>query len=413
MLGRFSKCFVAIVLVVVTGCAFGGAKSKSTKSINSDKRGKKGLDYRVYAPLNTVHLKKLQLPALVGPDGVDPTPCLEPVKKLSQREADENTRGIVNEHWKKISKTIQHWFLRDLEIPGLTEELTRAWQVKADGLVLATVPNEALRFVEEQQCFNENGKLPKGVHLATTLIGAHTLEFQTDRPINPEIQEEMLSAVGAENMTIESDAFFSYKKVLDKRGNPVKNAAGEVLFESPDGQPITEKEVPPPENRYMKKWVLKSERPIYFAYQVPPKKTIRHERKTDLCDVYLVWNDAAPQTPDCPEFQEAVFWIRKEDDGNAILTLKTSDKTVTQEFYLGASGMVQVDSRILLWLKVKEIEEGARVLINSLVLNPKPIAGKAESTADAKESYSQDQQQPHSKKKIRSNNSALDNYLSE
>ena len=374
-----------LFLGIAAGCA-GKQNQPSTTGTLGQNQGPKGPDYQVFAPLPQIALKAT-LPLLLGPEGEDETSCFVPLPDLvPEPPSGIEIKHLVEKHSAAVDKVFRDWFVNDLAPVGLSQGLAARWEITPEEIMVISVDDDAVKFADDQSCIDsDSGWLPQGTHPVTMLIGAKTIQFKSQLPLDSEIQEEIMRSVGAENIVLESPSLFVYEPVFDENGQQKANADGVPLVVAPDGTYITEDQIPDPTTRKMTDWTLKSETPIYFAFRELPTSAYRRESDKDLCDVFLVWGDIVPRKPECDEYTESGFTAAKTEDGQVALTITTeqSNKGITLGF--GEGKMVQVDERIILWLSPKKIEEGVLLRVNSLVLNPKTVAGT--SSVPTRETY--------------------------
>ena len=148
--------------------------------------------------------------------------------------ASLRARELVEQHNAEFSETIRNWFVEDLGPMGLTSTQADAWKITPESIISVSVPSEELRLVDDQSCIEQSGRLPEETHVITTLYGARVFEFETNLPVDYDLQQEMLRVVLMENMTLESDAFFVYEPALNG-GEHMTNHKDELLYIAPDG----------------------------------------------------------------------------------------------------------------------------------------------------------------------------------
>ncbi len=415
---------VCLASMVVFGC--GGKDKSDTKTADDAKAAPKGPDYQVFAPLPKA-TTVAELPYLVGPDGEDNTPCFKPGEGLVPEDAGFEIKSAIEENESAVNEAIRNWLVESLEVSGLSGALASKWEIEVEDPVVLMVPNEAVRFVDDPQCIQPStGWLGEDVRAVTMMIGARTFSFSTTIPVDMDLQEEMVGAVSQENFILESDALFVYEPAMDDDGKPIVNQEGVPLFKAPDGRFIPDKEIPPPEKRTMKEWTLKGETPLYFAFRELSDEAWRKESKKDLCDVYLVWGDITPRTAECEEFTESAFVATKTEDGDVAITITTGEENKGVTLGFGKSDMILLNDRIIIWLSPKKIEEGVKLRLNSLVLNPNGISavsGKSEQeTYVPTKATPIDEEKPKSKKKkkkkkkkgkSKNDKDALDSFLND
>ncbi|MCP4601823.1 MAG: hypothetical protein GY847_15130 [Proteobacteria bacterium] len=364
---------ICIAAALAAGC--GGKKSPETQtpeSVVSSKKADK-INYQEFAPLPKA-TTAAELPYILGPEGEEQIPCFHTAQDIAPEDAGFEVRNLVKRNSSAVNKAIQRWFVRDLAPAGLSEVMASNWEIEIEDPVFLQVSKETVRFVDDQQCIQpDTGWLPRSMRAVTTLIGARTFNFKTKSPLDIHVQEEMIQAVGMENIIMESPALFVYEPVTDGNGQPVVDHEGQPLFKSPDGKHITEKDVPQPEQRKMKKWTLKAESPIYFAFRELPKDAWRKESKKNICDVFLVWGDVTPRVPECDEFKESSFVAQKAQGDGVEVSITTGSDNRVENMSYGDTQMMKLSDRIIIWLGLRKIEEGVLLRLNSLVLDPQPM----------------------------------------
>lgn len=354
-------------------------KEQSRKSKRSRPSKSSESDAQVFAALHKATTMS-DLPFLMDDDGIVNIPCFNIIEGLAPQDANFEFRGMINDYENQINQAIRNWFIEDLAPSGLSESIASNWQIKVEDPVVLSVQNQDVRFIPDQQCVDERrGWLREDTIAVTTLVGGRKFKFSSSTPVDNYLQEEMIQAVGMQNMVLESPTLFVYEPATDGVGNPMINREGQQLYKSPSGSFITEQEIPPLEERLMKEWTLTSEVPLYFAYRELSRDGWRREFKKDVCNVYLVWGDVTPRPPECDEFSESGFSAKKGLDGEVEVTITTGDNATQATLSYGNVSVIPVSDRILLWIKPKKIEEGVMLRLNSLVLNPQNVAGMTRS----------------------------------
>jgi hypothetical protein len=331
----------------------------------------KGPDYSQFAPLEMAD-KNAELPRLIGANEI--VPCFEKAEGLVPAEPDIVTKDLIEQHSAEIETAIRDWLVAGLGVTGVTSTLAQKWSVSLEEPVVLEVPPDKIRFAESPECLGK-GWIPEGQHLATALFGGTRFAFESSIPLNSEIQQALLEALGMENIVVESEALFVYEVATDDDGNPLTDPEGKTLYTSPSGEYITEDQIPPPEKRTMQEWKIVSEQPIYFAFREIAEDEWRKEGYKEKCNTILIPDALKPQPPDCPEFQESGFSVSviQGEEKPVSLTITTGDQHKGVMLDWGEPDRIQVNDRIILWLMPKKVEVGVELMINSLVLNPKPM----------------------------------------
>jgi hypothetical protein len=345
----------------------------------------KGPEASVFAPLPQATLD-WRLPLVIGAE--EETPCFKPVGDLAPESMDPVTREIVKGQSGAVTRAVRAWLTNKLAPSGISPTLVEKWSVEVAEPVLIEAPRERVRFTDNPSCLSKTGWLPEGRHLAVALLGGTRFAFQSSLPLGTDTQNALLEALGMENMVIESEALFVYEAAMGGDGQPMLNPEGQPLYKSPSGEFITKDKVPPPEARMMKEWFIKTEAPLWFAYRALPDDGWRKESDKDKCNVILIPEALQPQAPECAEFRDASFTVSilEGEDKPVSVTITTGkDEYKGVMLAWGDGAKVQVNDRIILWLMAKKVEVGVELFINSLVLDPKPLADGG-TTADD-ESY--------------------------
>jgi hypothetical protein len=339
----------------------------------------------VFAPLPEARLEH-RLPVVVGAD--EDLPCFKIAGDIALDGADVMTREVIKEQAAAVAKVVRAWLADRLAPSGISPALIDKWSVEVLDPVVLEVPRERVRFSENPSCLSKNGWLPEGRYLATALLGGRKFALKSSMPLGSDVQQSMLEALGMENMVIDSETLFVYEAARGGDGQPLLDPEGQPLYTSPSGEFIPQSQVPPPEKRMMTEWELRSESPLWFAYRALPADGWRKEGDKDKCNVILIPEALNPQAPECPEFRDAAFTVSilEGEDKPVSITITTGkDEYKGVVLAWGEGTKVQVNDRIILWLMAKKVEVGVELLVNSLVLDPRPLA--AEGSAPDDESY--------------------------
>jgi len=371
-----TTAMVLAALFAAAGC--GGRQPQAEEPVATRPSGP---DPEIFAPLDKARLES-RLPVVIGGD--EDFPCFQPAGDLAPAEADMVTREVIGKESASVSKAILAWLAGELEGSGVSRMLVGKWSVEVLEPVVLEVPLDRVRFAEgfaeNPACLSGRGWLPKGRELAVGLVGATELGFKAQLPLAQDVQNALMQTLGLENMVLESEALFLYEPALGGDGQPMLTPEGQPLFTSPSGEFITQDKVPPPEKRMMSEWVVRSESPLWFAYRAFPADGVRREGDEKKCSVILIPEDLNPQAPDCAEFREAAFTaniIEGESDPVSITVTTGQDQYKGVMMSWNKVAKVQVNDRIILWLKPKQVPVGVELLVNSLVLNPESLAADA------------------------------------
>jgi hypothetical protein len=363
---------LAAALTTLAAC---GDKKPETQT--QEKAKPKGPDYQVFAPLEKLTFEPT-LPVIIGADEL--FPCFQVVEDVAPAEADIMVKDMLEKQNKHIAQLIRDWFTNELEIDGVSPTVASKWTITPVNPVALEVPRDRVRFAPDPECLSKKGWIPKGQQLAVVLFGAAQFDFESTLPLNLNIQESMLESLGMKNIILESEALFVYEPALDGNGEPMVTPEGKELFTSPNGEFIPVEEVPPPEKRLMDKWTMKSDVPIYFGFKEIANDAWRKESDKEKCNLILIPDQLNPQLPECAEFQEVGFsvTILEDDDKPVSLTMTLGEEEHKGiQLAWGEGQKTQVNDRMILWLKAKKVEVGVDLQVNSLVLDPQPMAGES------------------------------------
>lgn len=387
----------------------------------------RGPDYEVFAPLERATMD-VTLPMIVGGDEDTNRGCFLTKEDLAPTEADIVVKELIEQNSAAAADAVVKWLVEDLEPSGLTASLASNWDISFEELVQMELPRDQVRFSEDPQCLTKSGWLSEEQHLATTVFGAKKLVFETTLPVTQDLQEELLRAVGMQNIVMESESLFVYEPAVSEAGEPMLDPEGNQLFNSPSGEYILEKDIPPVEERQMKNWTFTAQNPIYFAFKQFPRSAWRKEGAKDKCNVIIIPDALNPQPPDCAEFKESAFsvTILEDEDKPVSLTIKTGEEIKGVQLAWKEATRIQVNDRIILWIMPEKVEVGVNLWLNSLTINPAPMpegeGGDGEPgygyvpVDDAKEAAAEEKKEEDEakkKKKKKSSDNALDAYLND
>ena len=370
-----SRLFELLAVALVVAFAFAaGCKKKDEPVATAAQAAPTGPDYQVFAPLKQATMD-VKMPWVMG-EGADPNqPCFKPVEDAQPAEADVVLKETMDDNLKGVKKAVVEWMIEVLQPDGLSRAIAESWTMSFEDVVAIEVAPDAVRFVDDPQCLGKSGWLPDGQHLATTVVGAKTIKFEANLPVGTALKTALAEAVGIKNIAIESDALFDYSPAVDTAGQPLLDPDGKPLFNSPTGEYIGEADVPPAEKRQMKEWTFKLPTPLYLGVKELPKDAVRKEGTKDKCDIIIIPDVPKPQPPECAEFKESGFTVSLiEGEKPVSLTIVTGDQTKGVTLAWKEATKIQVDDRIILWIQPEKVEVGVNLKLNSLVLNPQPMA---------------------------------------
>jgi hypothetical protein len=273
----------------------------------------------------------------------------------------------MQKHPEYLQTLVANWLTEEIGLYGISENDVAGWEIEVNYPLMLQMDPTKLRFDEKEECIGEAGWLDEGVHAATTIIGTRQFAFSSSRRLNPTVQENMKAALEERGLSLEASGLDLYQPVLDDEGNQKYDKNEQALFNGPGGIRITEKDLPPESERGIKDWVIKSEEPLYFAFQELPNDAWQKESLKKACNVFLVWGDVTPRSPECEEFTGVTFAVEQKEDGiKAEVTVDSDTKEI--DLIYEKTERIMMAERAILWLNAKKEEEGVTIRLNSLVI---------------------------------------------
>jgi hypothetical protein len=317
---------------------------------------------------------RMQVPFLLGPGGAAlDTPCFGRATGLTPWET---RRPVVleklAENQAAISKAIAAWVDAEILAPAPLAALRGGLQASYEDPIVLNAPDAKVRLAPDQTCVDEKTRfLPDGAKAVTTLFGAKVIVLRGKEALTkPELKALRKAAKRA-------DVGFRPSRGFRRAVDPASGAfaateSGAPLFVGPDGKPVTEDRLPPEEDRPLAGFELVMYEPLWFAWGDLPQEKWRKESDPAVCRVNLVDYDATPRVPACDPNREAGFGVEPGEGEGAVVLKVASDGVVsTKTAKYGEATMIQVGSRVVVWVTATPIEEGADLAVDSLVLDPK------------------------------------------
>ncbi|MDJ0764219.1 MAG: hypothetical protein QNJ97_14650 [Myxococcota bacterium] len=365
--------YSAVIGVLVCGCSSAQTSKKPPLTLPKTHVTGKEPEFRAAGffvlPKATV---KTPLPYLARPDG---TPmdllCFKAAKELDPWDtAHRQTLIHMSRQKAAITKAVLAWFsetIASLDIPGVHGQ---KWKVNIETPAILHAPRSKVRFIDGMQCLGANtGRPPKGSRPVTTLFGARIFYFESPVPIAHKSLVAMKRHFRKSRMKLKEAV--SYVPARDENGNPRVNPEGKNLYTSPDGRLITKKQIPRLRDRVAYRWSLSSKTPIYFAWGELPGDAVAREFQQEKCSLYLVFNDAIPRIPECPELKEVGFGVSPgEQPDEVVVKVTTDDEVESATTAFDTRVMIQVAGRAVVWVTPQKVEEGAFLTIDSFILDP-------------------------------------------
>ncbi len=297
------------------------------------------------------------------------TPCFQEVRKpLTWETRNPEVLRLFEARRGDITASVLAWYkgaLLPAEMQGVD---TARWTFEIEKAVVRHVPPKKTAFAEDQACIPaDRSALPPEIRTVTTLFGATELRFRSDPPLDRQRVKAM--RLEAQKHKMRLVAVNGYTRATDEGGAPKVGPNQEKLFNSPTGELIPKKALPLPKDRLTAQWRLIMPKPLYFAFGDLPPDRWQREMLPDACAVFLVFDDAVPQLPECAQFDQAGFGARRaKTPGKVVIRVATQEDTFTREVPFGERSLIQAGGQILVWVTPKQIEEGAHLKIDSLVL---------------------------------------------
>ncbi len=368
---RWSKLSVlaGVCVLAAAGCkkekASGGETTVATEA-SKPKADKP--NYQEYAPLPKA-MTEISLPMLVDQNGLVDVPCFKKQKETETQSASMDIKAEIENKNQYLKEVMMRWILDDVSPSGLSEDDMSGWDFGVEYPVMIEMDPTALRFVPDQECVQEsNGWLEDGVRAVTTVIGSRNFTVESRTRLTIDQQDSLMEALKDNGFTMEGSGLDLYKPALDSEGNQKTNAEKELLYNGPGGLSITEKDLPPEEERGVKEFSFKSEKPLFFAFREIPNDAWIKLQKQKSCYVFVVWGDVKPRAPECPEFDFVTFAAEKVDDEKVKVEVSMGKESEKLELPFETTQKIVMGDRVMLWINVKKEEEGATIRFNSLAV---------------------------------------------
>jgi hypothetical protein len=162
----------------------------------------------------------------------------------------------------------------------------------------------------------------------------------------------------------------TYKPAVNENGKKVFKK-GKPLFQAPDGSLVLKRDVPPPAKRPVFEVIVNIPMVLNFAYGDMLPSNISYELNSKACEIGLIFDDLTPRAPECLELKDAAFGIQEGDDSSKLIVKMADGETTSgTEVEYGKPAMITTGGRVVAWVTASRAEEGARLLIDSIVLQP-------------------------------------------
>ncbi len=298
-------------------------------------------------------------------------PCFDVETGLKAWEtSNPKILDLIDANKDALNDTLRRWIesaFEAFEDDGLGGgfELTLTDQV-----VLHAAPKNT-RLSLNQTCVSVSmGQATFPAQVITALFGVKTIDLKNNEPFDPKTVKKMRKA--AKEMGIKLQATpAEYPRAEGEDGKPLKDEKGRPLFEAPDGTHILRMKIPAPKDRPIFDWRLRFKEPLYFAAGDLPEGSWASETDPLLCEAFLVFDDVTPQPLDCEKLPEAGFSVSRGAGDSEVELKVTVDGVLTSKTVRYAEQTEVVASgRVVAWVTVDRVEEGAKIQVDGAVLFP-------------------------------------------
>ena len=370
-------CSLVGIGFILTSCAWfqgKGSKTESPAAIESYTTTQHGDEPEVtFAGFSILQAASTSgvSPYLATPEGdLSKGTCFSaaPQYPVWQTENPEIIQKL-SEHTAEIEKAILAW-AREAFLPVY---ITGAMELRAgfEEIVINHTPLEGLRLSPEQNCIEDaRCSFPANSRTITTQFGARKITFKSEKMLDPKDLKAIRTAAETSGFQLTAQRF-DYPKAMGPDGNRLKDEKDRPLFLGPEGEKINWSEIPKPKKRPVLGWSLQLETPLYFAVGDLIPGSWASEADPDKCSLNLVFSDPTPRVPDCPELNVAGFGVEKSTLFDAVTVKVTADGiTETRQVQFGKRQAIQLGGRVIVWVEPTSLEEGAKLTIDSFVIDP-------------------------------------------
>ncbi|MBN2803892.1 MAG: hypothetical protein JXR91_12430 [Deltaproteobacteria bacterium] len=266
-----------------------------------------------------------------------------------------------------VEEAIKTWLKTEL-LNDVNADLTNV-KIDIDNPAIRNIDEGSIRFDNNFECLSADIKmLPADSKVVTTLFGAKKLILKSASPFEPLLLKKMKKSGAKKNIQVIS--VMTYKPAVDENGKKVFKK-GKPLFEAPDGSLVLKKDVPSPAKRPVFEVIIKIPMVLNFAYGDMLPSNISYELNSNICEIGLIFDDLTPRAPECLELNDAAFGIQEGDDSSKLVVkMADAESTSGTQVEYGKPAMITTGGRVVAWVTAGRAEEGARLLIDSLVLQP-------------------------------------------
>jgi hypothetical protein len=338
------------------------------------------------------------VPFLVRDGEREDIPCFEPYNKPEFIYDDGEASELVGENGDPIGESVLRWYLRNIAPAEVPAEIADSLSIDVASLVTLKVPLDSLYFQKHQKCVHDDSMwLPPEIRVVATLFGTQELRLNSTAPISDKHCKKFQKAARKKKAVVEYKKPPVFKPIYAKKRKQKIDENGEKLFRGPNGQVVTENQLPDPEEILLRSWTVRLKKPVFFGYRELSGIAWKGEYEKEECNQYLVWNDAVFRKTECPFFEEIGFaignYIAKKKGkkrrrrmflkgDKVLLKVKFDDEDVIEVTgKMGQKTRFEFNKQTIIWITPVPEEEGATIKVSGVVLDPRTGEQKKKSIA--------------------------------
>ena len=312
------------------------------------------------------------LPFIALPGGAPmETPCLERSRKAKQwTTANPEVIEALTSKAAEISDSLMKWIQAELADDESRSAMS-SWRAEVydNAMVVRHFNTDDVRFSADQLCITDNlHMLPADREVVTTLLGATAFSVLSETAMDPAAVKAVVQAGRKNRMQVKPVPTFP--RATDEKGKPMFRK-GRALFVAPDGTLVPQKDVPRPKDRPVFELQFKAPKGVFAAVGVMPKTRFASARAPLECQLNLIFDDMTPRAPLCLGSNQLGFGVAMGDNpGEVLVRAATTDATNERTIPFDSTAMIQVGGRGFAWVTPKQLEEGAELQLETLILHP-------------------------------------------
>jgi len=332
----------------------------------------RGPDRQVFAPLVFIlDRSAVQLPFLLENDEeIVDAACFQPIADVIEADVTEDVSEQIEDQRQAVSKVLRQWVRDEVSPSAVTDTSIDSWTITPEKVTSIEIDDTMARFADEEDCIDSStGWMRRDVTVVAGLFGGTSFRFSTTSPIPRASAQKLIEELTAAGFPTTTDDIQDYELVKNDDGTPRKGDDGAKLYRHPDLGVVSENDITQPERQQMKTWTVTSDEPIVFAFRELNKAVWVRESAADECNVNVVWQDPIFREAECAQLAGTGFKAARTADGVRV-EVKTGTKVESYDLQFGNVERIRLDDQIILWISPVQIEEGALIRTNSLVLAP-------------------------------------------